>query len=375
MRKLDKFFKNLKKIKKFHIVTKYFPKYPKFSFMKSKQFTNKALSKSNYLGNIEFGIFFSGVFLCIYYIHKNRKHFGETTRLIAAGISTHIVVDSITYFLDIINTKVKIESFYKKKDASFTKDVNYFFDKKFSHFKQIIKRKRNISQKSLGHYLGDLHPIGLQAAIVFITINSVVFYGLYKNLKFYLKEKFGINGFSNFFLAAGIGQLVAMSVSFPLENIKTRMQAGNFSYDSFFKYYKKLIKGKSLVVILQNIKIEYSGFYSHLILYVVYESLTFAIYETIMDLKFSKTEEHVKENINFYQVLMASALSGLIAAVITNPIDVYQVNKQVNPKFQFAKENMLIGMKERIYFITFLNILTFFFLETIGPKYFDVRLE
>jgi hypothetical protein len=202
MRKLNKFFKHLKKLKKYHIFTKYFLRHSKFSYIEKKQITNKSSSKYNYIGNLEFAIFFASVGIILFYIHKNTKHFSETTRLVAAGISTHIVVDFITYLGDKINTKVKVESFYKKKDVTLTKDVNYYFDKKYSHFKENkkVKRKRNLGQKSLGHYLGEFHFRGIQAAMVFVTINSIIFYGLYKNLKQFLKEKFGLNGFSNFFL-------------------------------------------------------------------------------------------------------------------------------------------------------------------------------
>lgn len=369
--------------------TQYFLHHSKLSYIEKKQLVTKLTKTTktmSYIGNLEFALFITGVGLGLYYIHKNNKRFSETTRLVAAGIATHIVVDLITYLGDKLNTKVKVESFYMKKDLTLIKDVNYYFDKKFSHFKQTkqTKRKRNIGQKSLGHYLGDLHFRGIQAAMVFVVINSIIFYGLYKNLKYFFKEKFGLEGFNNFFFSAAIAQLVAMIFAFPLENIKTRMQASNFNYDSFFKYYQKLFKGKPWSTIFANFKNEYSGFVSHLVLYVVYESVTFAIYETLLKLRIFEKKGHShsvnnnEDKINLYHVLFASSVSGLISAIMTNPIDVYQVNKQVNPKFsirQLNKENIMLGMKERIVFITFLNICTFIFLETIGPGYYDVRLE
>jgi hypothetical protein len=332
------------------------------------------------MGNIEFVLIFSSVCLGLYYIHKNIKSFSDTTRLIGAGIATHLVVDSITYLGDKINTKVKTESFYVKKDLSTNKHINYFFDKKFSHFNQNkkLKRIRNTGLKTLGPYLREFHLKGIQAAMVFATINSFVFYGLYKNLKYFFKDKLGLDGFSNFFLSAATAQFFAMVVAFPLENMKTRMQASNFNYESFYKYYSNIIRGKPWPVISANLKNEYSGFISHLILYVVYESLTFSIYETLMKIKMFKSTNNDSHDMNIRQVLIASAMSGLVSAIITNPIDVYQINKQINPKYsikQLNKENIMLGLKERIYFITFLNICTFVFLETLGPKYFDVHLE
>jgi hypothetical protein len=384
MRKWVKFFKNLKSLKKLSVFSKYFIKHSKKSYLeKPKAMRTQKIFTA---GNIEFSLFFSSVIFMLYYINKHKHSYNETVRLIGAGISTHIIVDVITYLGDKINTKVKVESFYIKKSTSF-KDINYFFDRTFFHYRKEkqFKRHRTLNQKSLGNYLGDLHFRGIQPAMVFVVLNSIVFYGSYKNLKYFLKEYLGIDGFFNFFTAAAIAQLMAMIFAFPLENIKTRMQASNFSYDSLFKYYRKLIKGKPLNVIVSNLKNEYSGFVSHLLLYVVYESVTFGIYETMMKLKIFKrknddneTNNNNSHDINFYAVVIASCFSGFIAAVVTNPIDVYQINKQINPNFstsQLNRWNILTGMKERIIFITFLNLATFLSLESIGPKYFDVRLE
>jgi hypothetical protein len=378
MRKWVKFFKNLKNLKKLAIFDKYFLRTSKKSYIEKSKLTKP--QKLFTLGNIEFSLFFSSVIFMLYYLHKNRQNYNETVRLVAAGITSHIIVDIVTYIGDKINTKVKVESFYIKKLVS--KDLNYFFDRKFLHFQRgkQLKRQRTLNQKSLGNYLGDLHFRGIQAAMVFVVINSIVFYGLYKNLKHFFKESLGIEGFPNFFISAGISQFAAMIFAFPLENIKTRMQASNFSYDSLFKYYRKLIKGKPMNIVASNIKNEYSGFVSHLLLYVVYESVTFGIYESMMKLKlFGEADKSSNTHeVNYYAVVVASCLSGLIAAVVTNPIDVYQINKQINPKFstsQLNRWNILTGMKERIIFITFLNLATFLSLESIGPKYYDVRLE
>jgi hypothetical protein len=398
MKKWDKLLKNLKSLKK---STTLALRTSKVSYLEKKHLiTPKAegFSWQKIYGNIEFAIFGGIVGLSLYYINKNKKTLSETTRLIAAGIATHIVVDCLTYLGDKINTKVKVEKFVKIIKP--LRDVNYFFKKKFSHFEQNkqVKRKRSLKQKNLGHFISEFHFRGIQSAMVFVVINSIFFYGFYKNVKSFLREKFNIHGFANFFISAGIAQGIALIFAFPLESVKTRMQASSFTYDSFYLYYKKLIKGKPLNVIYSNFQNEYSGFFSHLVLYVVYESVTFGIYESMMKIKmfnknkeeFAQEENEIQsprnehqnhhndhESINFFQVFVASTVSGFISAIITNPIDVYQINKQVNPKFnilQLNRENILTGMKERIIFITFLNLCTFFCLETLGP-YYNVRLE
>jgi hypothetical protein len=218
---------------------------------------------------------------------------------------------------------------------------------------------------------------GVQAAMGSTVVGNLIFYGLYKNIKNWLKENLHIEGFFNFFISAGIAQSIAMIFYFPLENIKTRMQASNFNYDSFYIYYKKLLKGKPLHVKINNMKAEYSGFSSNLLLYVVFESVTFSIYESIMKLSYFKQFQKCEE-VNFYAVFLASITSGLIAAIVTNPIDVYQINKQINPNFktsQMNRSNILTGMKETIILVTFANLLTFISLEYIGQKFYDVRIE
>ena len=77
-------------------------------------------------------------------------------------------------------------------------------------------------------------------------------------------------------------------------------------------------------------------------------------------------------------ILLASGISGVISAVLTNPIDVYQINKQINPSFSWTKldaKNSFAGLKERIILVTLVNLATFFFLETIGPNWYNVHLE
>ena len=334
----------------------------------------KKFKKYHIQGNIEFYSIFGLICYGVYYTSKHKEKFNDTIRLISAGISTHLLVDFITYWGDRLNTTVKIEKFYIIKKLR-SAELDKLFNDKFLFTKKL--RKRNISKSNLGHFDSKLNYRGIQSASIYVIINSIIFYGLYKNIKFYLKENLHITGFLNFFISAGIAQFVSMIFAFPMENIKTRMQASNFQYDSFFNYYKKIIVGRSYKGIFFNLKREYSGFFSHLVLYVLYESVTFSIYECcIKFLHKEKANSH--ETIPFTSVLFGGLVSGLIAAIVTNPIDVYQINKQINPNFQLSQitfRNSFIGLRERIGFILLVNFTTFYFLERIGPAYFDVRIE
>jgi hypothetical protein len=164
------------------------------------------------------------------------------------------------------------------------KNVDGYLIHKFTHY-ILSKNKNKVKYCGWPVYLRDINFRGIQASIIFMTINCIVFYGLYKNIKFYLKEKFDWEDSLNFFIAAGVSQFLSMILAFPLENIKTTMQSSKFNYYSLFSYYKNLIIGKPLNIVLTNIKNEYSGFFSHLILSVVYESITLSIYESLMKMK------------------------------------------------------------------------------------------
>ena len=359
------------------------------SSRKSSYFTfskKHAKKTKGILGHFEFFFFFGSLSAGLYYISKNNDYYSETSRLIATGIASHLIVDFLTYFADKINTEVKVESF--KPARTKPKDyISAYFKKEILNESNSSRRK--VNQSLLGHYFNTYK--GIQSGVIYLTFNSLFFYALYKNLKYELREKCGIVGFSNFFLSAGLAQLIAMTFSFPMENIKTRMQASNFNYDSISGYYKKLVIKKPMNVVLANVKKEYSGFFSHLTLYAIFEAFAFSTYETIMeymnkndiysnkniDIEQINNKHHVKEA-STYQIIIASAISGVVAGVITNPIDVYQINKQMNPSFSMKELNIInifVGVKERVYYILLMNVLTFYFLEKIGPRYFNVRLE
>ena len=338
----------------------------------SKLFYNK--------GNIEFLLFSTVVGLGLLYVNRNKENFGENTKLASTGILTHVLVDFFTYHLDKLNTNAKIMYFYTKKNINIVKSIDYHFNKKYILFESSFspKKKTNIFdlENSLKEFKNKIELRGIQSAMVFLVFNSAIFYGLYKNLKKFLSEKLHIEGFSNFFLSAGLAQFAAMMVAFPLENMKTRMQASNFHYESIYKYYYKLISRRKMQkkTLFDVLRLEYSGFFSHLLLYVMYESVTFGIYETMIN-KLSKDPHQDKK---FSHILLASIFSGLIAAILTNPIDVYQINKQINPKFSYKQlnyANSLAGLQERTKLITIVNMMTFLFLESIGPKIFGVHLE
>lgn len=241
-----------------------------FRSNRASLFLNSRKSRSKFIGNLEFSIFLGLVFYGLSHISNHNTLYSETTRLIAAGIATHMITDFLTYVVDKINTDVKFNQFYLKVKH---KEIDSFFKTRFLY--QFTVKSRQVQKLRLGAYMKSYR--GIQSAIIFLTLNSILFYGIYKNLKHWLKSNLNIEGFGNFFIAAAVAQAVAMTFSFPLENLKTRMQASSFNYDSLIKYYtRRIAKGR--------IKKEYSGFISHLILYVVYEAITFGVYETAMEL-------------------------------------------------------------------------------------------
>ena len=466
--KVNKYLKNLKKSHKSrsfnNLIWKISPR-------------NLLRLGKKHIGNIEFFCFMSGLCYSLYYISKHNEKFSETTKIISLGLVTHVLVDVSTYFIDKLNTNSKVEIFKIK----YNRIVSNYFMSKYYFERKISFKEGDLKKSLIGHYL--ISYKGIQPGVYCLFLNSVFFYGAYKNLKQYFKEKLGIEGFFNFFLSAGLSQFIAMCFAFPFENLKTRMQASEFTYEkSILKYYKdSIFKGKlGFSNFCKRIKIEYSGFISHLVLYVIYEAFTFGIYEYIIKLmksqnyeiskiengsiKKAKTDEHtllgknsddaIDENImvenkkrdleiinkyeknktnneslsigyeNIYnyeikgnnidtvkrtkinekqidvqiplktenvkhkdikevnvttnQIIVASFISGVISAIVTNPLDVYQINKQINGKFKISyinSSNMFAGLKIRIAYFSTMNIVMFYLLETIGPKYYNVHLD
>ena len=230
------------------------------------------------LGHFEFYSFITVLTGGLFYISRKKEKFSETTRLISCGIVTHLLVDFITYSGDLKNTKVKVESFRPAKVKGFLANLlfkgKYLFDQKSS-------RKREYKRTLMKNYQNSYR--GIQSAFVYLTFNSILFYGCYKNFKRFLSEQLNIHGFLNFATSAAVAQVIAMSFSFPLEVMKTRMQVSSKTYTTLIGYYKNLIVKKPYKEAVNNIKKEYSGFSSHLLLYVVYEALTFGVYESLID--------------------------------------------------------------------------------------------
>lgn len=403
MSKLEKFIKSLRRSSRKPSYFNSFFKGSKIPFLKYSNFLLNKKSRKNFHGNIEFMIFLGITSFIVYRISKNRELYSKTTRLIATGIVTHLIVDLLTYFGDKLNTEIKINSFKNKtlidninnlSISNFFKDKFYFNYNLYNNAKRKNKINPHSKAKSsnnmiFSNYISNYK--GIQSGVIYLVFNSILFYAIYKEIKSYMKNYYHIEGFINFFTAAGIAQLIAMTFSFPLENLKTRMQASSFNYDTIVNYYKKLIVKKPYSVIKANLRKEYSGFFSHLTLYVIFEAFIFGIYESMMDYmnknelftyKKLATDDLINNANNKEastgQILIASSVSGILAAVITNPIDVYQINKQINPDFnmnELNKSNIFVGVKERSFYILICSILTFYFLEKIGPRYFDVRLE
>jgi len=185
-----KLFNSFKKLKKINLFSKYFIHRSKISYLNTTQVISPQSKKLTNRGNLEFLIFSSIVGLTLFYIHKNKHKYNETVLLAAAGITSHVVVDFATYMCDKINTKAKIEYFYKKKNipANISKnftDINYYFNKKFVHFKPVStpKKRKDINfKKSIGNFLSKFQLRGIQSAMVFLVFNSAIFYDLIKIL-------------------------------------------------------------------------------------------------------------------------------------------------------------------------------------------------
>ena len=404
------------------------------------------------LGKLEFGLFAGTVCGGLAYASYKRDNYSPNTRFVFAGLTTHIIVDMVTYLADRFNSRAKTNLLSKTRESERLFQSDMFVSVPDI---KLFDRNSTIRKKVISLLLNSFR--GIQAAFIYLTFNSIIFFGMYKKVKSYLQKNYQIEGFANFFISAGLSQFCAMIFVFPLENLKTRIQVTNFKYNSLFEYYYKLFsreKGKPNKI-LKKIKTEYSGFFSHLALYVIYEAFVFAIYESMIKYfkknnmfghsktrvrskvirieeetiksnmqekekeKEKKIEESLKEmkensyknpdfksnldyekdciervspkfnfeekeietkrdRATFKQIMIAAFVSSLISGVITNPIDLYQINKQLCPSFkwsQLSPQFYFIGLRERIWYLVSSNLLTFGLLEEIGPRFYNITLE
>jgi hypothetical protein len=171
---------------------------------------------------------------------------------------------------------------------------------------------------------------GIQASFYGAIIYGFTYFYLYKLFKETYKKHIGESSAFMFLLASCFTQMIALWVFYPFDMIKVRLQTSNH----IFKY--KGLKNAFIRIFYQHNSLKgfYVGFPVYLCTYVTNFSFQITIYELITgELK----ERGDYANNEYGCVLGSSAVSGLIAASLTNPLEVLAVRKQTDPSIDLKK--------------------------------------
>lgn len=239
-----------------------------------------------------------------YMAYRSKTTRFEPLRIGMTGSLTLLASEMTFYFIDTINMRSKVLNTNKNC---------------FEMFRDIIKYEGVFGLTK-----------GIQASFYGAIIYGFTYFYLYKQLKEKYKKYIGDPNAAMFMLTSCVTQMMALCVFYPFDMIKVRLQTSNH----LFKY--KGLKDAFLRIYYQHNSLKglYTGFPMYLCTYVCSFTLSLTLYE-LMIAKLKKSGEF--ERNEYKCVISSSALSGLISALFTNPLEVLTVRKQTDPKTQLMK--------------------------------------
>ena len=183
---------------------------------------------------------------------------------------------------------------------------------------------------------------GVNATFYASTLGGIVYFTLYKTSKSWIKKiwktsKPGNDTFGSFlryFVSAIMAEIVALTVYFPFELIKTRIQTSNhiYKYTSLPNAFGRI--GRSSVEQHQNpLRAFYSGCAPFFAMFTLYTAIQFTCYEEMMRIfKVDQNSLQSEGNGKLISVFTSSVISGAIASLLTNWLEVFTIKRQINPK-------------------------------------------
>lgn len=178
---------------------------------------------------------------------------------------------------------------------------------------------------------------------------GLVYFALYKYIKDQMKGS-SSRGFGQeyirYFCAAFVSELATLFIYYPMEMIKTRMQVGQsyYRYNGLADALKKIIFNPEGGVNKGAIKSLYIGSLPYFCNFTLYTAVQFACYEGII-YSLLLTRHKIKPNwdadIHALSFVGIAAISGTIASLATNWIEVITVQRQINPSkniIEYIKE-------------------------------------
>ncbi len=255
-----------------------------------------------------------------FYLYQNwaKKTPGDTFKVGCAGALTQCVSEVVLHCIDTVNVRCKGG---KGRIRS------------YSVIQNLLKE---YGAKGLLKLF-----VGINATFYASAIGGIVYFTLYKKAKIFIKkiwksddnDKNAFRSFMRYFLAAIISEVAALVVYFPFEVMKTRLQTSNdrYKYKSLPDAFKKILHSsgergpKSLMSL-------YSGCGPFFAMFTLYTAIQFTCYEEMMRiLKIDESSLEPEWNIKMPKVLLASVISGAVASLSTNWLEVFTVKKQIDP--------------------------------------------
>lgn len=175
-----------------------------------------------------------------------------------------------------------------------------------------------------------------------------IYFSMYKGIKFHLKEKdlFKTHKESTsakalvYATSSTIAEITALCVYYPFELVKIRLLTRNdhFGYTSVTNAFYKIWKN-------DGIKGLYRGVFTFFLAFMGQYTLQMVTYELKIDSDKKKVGiKYFNEHENFY-VIWASIISGVIAAILINALEVIVVRKQTTSGETFSKIYKEEGIK------------------------------
>lgn len=224
---------------------------------------------------------------------------------------------------------------------------------------QVIRTKLNLSNLHqfglIKTGMGTFHAEGIRGLYRGLGINivggapaSAVFFYCFDQSKKLLAGITGVNNsFMQSFLSGIMAEVVACLLFVPIDVIKERQQVMTLmkSYN-----YKNSIDAIRQIAKQEGVTSLYRAYGATILSFGPFTGISIALYD-----KLKYWFGYDERSIAFHQSLILSALSGSVASIVTNPIDVVKVRMQVQraelkgsaplSEGRFGYRNSLHGMK------------------------------
>jgi len=227
--------------------------------------------------------------------------------------------------------------------------------------------------------------VGINATFCASLFGGFTYFTLYKFLKSKLKKGEDDGRFRSFltdFGAAAIAEMVALLIYFPFELVKARLQTRNetFMYKNVQDAFKKIMYP---TVDTKNPQISslYSGSFPYFAMFILYTTVQFSCYEAVMRLLNKNDKHKANERKKVPHIFAASILSGTIASLSTNWLEVITIRKQINAAVTIREiwnqERFALfvkGLTPRLTFNVCQSVMIFLILDHIC-RFINVQFE